>query len=184
MKHTQSSKDGVAGVVLAGRMLVAASALRAFTIVAGACALAYATAAEGAADESKAFRLVPAPKATGSSTGRLEWKSEIPADCPFGKSTNLTGIVFTGRHSDYRCGDTWYPCWADDGNLYSPWTDGNTAGIACSSAEGANASTGHAVMIGDDPLNLTIRNTSPPKKGSASPYIGRYPAGYPSGGCA
>jgi hypothetical protein len=32
-------------------------------------------------------------------------------------------------------------------------------------------------MIGDDPLRLTIRNTSPPKVGSASPYRGRYPCG-------
>ena len=37
--------------------------------------------------------------------------------------------------------------------------------------------TGHAVMIGDDPLKLVIHNTSPPKKASALPYQGRYPAG-------
>jgi len=48
------------------------------------------------------------------------WDSPVREDCPFQKSTSLTGIYFTGRHSDYRCGDTWYPCWASDGNLYSP----------------------------------------------------------------
>ena len=62
------------------------------------------------------------------------WESPLPDDCPFQKSTSLTGIFFTGRHSDYHCGDTWYPCWASDGNLYSPWTDGKTDGVACNSA--------------------------------------------------
>jgi len=101
----------------------------------------------------------------------------IPADCPFQKSTSLTGIRFTGRHSDYHCGDTWYPCWASDGNLYSPWTDGTTDGINCGSGSGKTAKTGHGVMIGDDPLSLEIHNTSPLKEASALPYQGRYPAG-------
>jgi len=105
------------------------------------------------------------------------WKSDIPEDCPFDRSPSLTGIRFTGRHSDYVCGDTWYPSWASDGNLYSPWTDGKTDGIGCSSGGGKDARTGHAVMIGDDPLNLTIKNTSPPKQASALPYKGRSPAG-------
>ena len=59
------------------------------------------------------------------------WQSEVPEDCPFEPSKTLTGIFFTGRHSDYRCGDTFYPSWASDGNLYSPWTDGTTDGIKC-----------------------------------------------------
>lgn len=105
------------------------------------------------------------------------WKADIPEDCPFDRSPSLTGIRFTGRHSDYTCGDTWYPSWASDGNLYSPWTDGKTDGIRCSSGSGKDARTGHAVMIGDDPLNLTIKNTSGPKQASALPYEGRYPAG-------
>ena len=105
------------------------------------------------------------------------WQSPIPADCPFEKSTSLTGLYFTGRHSDYHCGDTWYPSWASDGNLYSPWTDGKTDGIECRSYNGAEAATGHAVMIGDDPLQLTIRNTASPKPAQALPYQGRYPAG-------
>ncbi len=114
---------------------------------------------------------------TGNETEGFVWDSPVPEDCPFPKSSSLTGIRFTGRHSDYHCGDTWYPSWAEDGNLYSPWTDGNTEGIYCTSGEGARARTGHAVMIGDDPLRLEIRNTSPPKEASALPYQGRYPAG-------
>ena len=105
------------------------------------------------------------------------WKSDIPDDCPFEQSQTLTGIFFTGRHSDYHCGDTFYPSWASDGNLYSPWTDGTTDGIGCSSGAGKDAQTGHAAMIGDDPLKLVIKNTSPPKAGSAKPYNGRYPCG-------
>jgi len=105
------------------------------------------------------------------------WKSVLPDDCPFEQSKTLTGMSFTGRHSDYHCGDTWYPCWASDGNLYSPWTDGKTDGIACGSGGGENARTAHAVMVGDDPLKLIIKNTSPPKAASAKPYNGRYPCG-------
>ena len=105
------------------------------------------------------------------------WASAIPDECPFEKSTSLTGIYFTGRHSDYHCGDTWYPCWASDGHLYSPWTDGTTDGINTSSGSGPEAKTGHAIMIGEDPLKLEIHNTSPPKVASALPYRGRYPAG-------
>jgi len=37
------------------------------------------------------------------------WKSEIPADCPFPRSETLTGVLFTGRHSEYHCGDTTAP---------------------------------------------------------------------------
>lgn len=108
-------------------------------------------------------------------TNGFVWDSVIPDDCPFEQSPTLSGIFFTGRHSDYRCGDTFYPSWATDGNLYSPWTDGQTDGMKCSSGNGENAHTGHAVMIGDDPLSLIIKNTSPPKQASAKPYNGRYP---------
>ncbi len=72
----------------------------------------------------------PRKTAADEPTGFV-WKSPVPDDCPFPKSTSLTGIFFTGRHSDYHCGDTWYPCWAGDGNLYSPWTDGKTDGVGC-----------------------------------------------------
>lgn len=107
----------------------------------------------------------------------FEWKSVAPEDCPFEKSAAFTGVYFTGRHSDYHCGDTWYPCWASDGNLYSPWTDGVTDGVGSNSSSGEKATTGQASMIGDDPLRLEIHNTAPPKEASSLPYKGRYPAG-------
>ena len=101
----------------------------------------------------------------------------MPADCPFPRSESLAGLFFTGRHSDYHCGDTIYPSWASDGNLYTPWTDGTTDGISCNSGGCLEKGfhTGHAVLIGDDPLNLVIKNTSPPKRALAAPYRGRYP---------
>jgi hypothetical protein len=89
-------------------------------------------------------------------------------------STSMAGVHFTGRNRAYRAGDTWYPRWADDGNLYSAWTDGGLEGMVSGSSHGENAKTGHAVMIGDDPLSLEIHNTSPPKTASGLPYQGRY----------
>jgi len=103
------------------------------------------------------------------------WPSEPPADIPFERSKEIVGILFTGVHSDYRLADTWYPSWASDGNLYSPWTDGVTDGMHSSSA-GPNATTGQAVLIGDDPLRLRIKALgvcwADPR-----PYGGRYPCG-------
>ena len=48
-----------------------------------------------------------------------------PADCPFPKSPMFGGIEFTGRHAEYTQADTWYPSWASDNKMYSPWTDGD-----------------------------------------------------------
>jgi len=103
------------------------------------------------------------------------WPSQPPEGIPFKQSKELVGILFTGVHSDYRVADTWYPSWASDGNLYSPWTDGQTNGMRSSSG-GRNATTGQAVMIGDDPLNLKIKALGK-TKGDPHPYQGRYPCG-------
>ncbi len=109
------------------------------------------------------------------------WPSLPPADCPFEPSTDITGVAFTIRHSDYYFADTWYPTWAADGNLYSPWTDGSVPRLdggreSSNSAEGKYATTGQAVMIGDDPLNLNVYSLGL-VRGDATPYKGRYPCG-------
>ena len=109
------------------------------------------------------------------------WPSEAPKDCPFELSKDIVGIAFTGVHSDYQVADTWYPSWASDGNLYSPWTDGSTPRADGSrensnSGTGKEATTGQAVVIGDDPLTLKIVSLGL-AKGDASPYKGRYPCG-------
>jgi hypothetical protein len=49
-------------------------------------------------------RLIDAPP-----RGQQVWPSQPPKDCPFPPSQQLGGIFFTGVHSDYHCGDTWYP---------------------------------------------------------------------------
>ena len=79
-----------------------------------------------------------------------------------------------------------------DGNLYSPWTDGNIdwpieqgwdpSNFQCSS-DGRNPSnkgrglsgTGQARILGDDPLHLTIENLGI-QYAAPAPYGGRYPS--------
>jgi len=107
--------------------------------------------------------------------GPFIWPSEPSDGIPFRQSKEFLGVLFTGKHSDYRVADTWYPSWASDGNLYSPWTDGQTDGMRSSSG-GRDAATGQALMIGDDPLNLKIK-TLGTTKGDPHPYQGRYPCG-------
>lgn len=99
----------------------------------------------------------------------------IPTNCPFPASDTLVGLEFTGRHAEYTKADTWYPSWAADGNLYSPWTDGSVNGVS-SGSSGKNAATGSAKIIGDDPLQLQVVE---PRvyKSDPSPYAGRYPCG-------
>jgi len=109
------------------------------------------------------------------------WPSEPPKDCPFEPSKDIVGVAFTGVHSDYHVADTWYPSWALDGNLYSPWTDGSAPRADGSrensnSGTGKDATTGQAVLIGDDPLSLKIVSLGL-FTGDASPYKGRYPCG-------
>ena len=103
------------------------------------------------------------------------WSSEPPADCPFPKSSDITGIAFTGRHTRYSNADTWYPSWAENGNLYSPWTDGSVNNVTSSSG-GPQATTGYATIIGDDPLHLQITDVGV-YAGNPAPYGGRYPCG-------
>ncbi|MHC4498371.1 MAG: hypothetical protein ACYS21_04560, partial [Planctomycetota bacterium] len=86
-----------------------------------------------------------------------------------------------------KVADTWYPSWAADGNLYSPWTDGwcprLDGGREKSSSNGyrgdrtrRQATTGQAIMIGDDPVNLKIYSVGL-SNGDPYPYGGRYPCG-------
>jgi hypothetical protein len=123
------------------------------------------------------------------------WGSPLPGDCPLQKSSEFSGIAWTGRHVQYGNADTWYPSWAADGNLYSPWTDGyllegaegrqqvpfaeNHPAYACNSADylGRKAATAQAKIVGDDPRRLKIVNLVPRVEGSPAPYQGRYPCG-------
>ena len=109
------------------------------------------------------------------------WKSEVPADSPFQQSKELIGIKFLGIKSGFHFGDTWYPSWADDDKLYSPWTDGSCWRLEgssenSSSGDGDHATTGQAVIEGDDPLSLKVFSLGI-NKASSLPYQGRYPCG-------
>ncbi len=113
--------------------------------------------------------------APAAQTAYRIWPGQAPADCPFPKSGTLVGIGLTDRHAEYTGADTWYPSWASDGKMYSPWTDGNVNGYISVSG-GTNATTGHAKIIGDDPLKLQVVDQGV-FKSDPSPYGGRYPCG-------
>ncbi|MBE0653240.1 MAG: DUF4185 domain-containing protein [Bacteroidales bacterium] len=116
------------------------------------------------------------------------WKSEPPADCPFEPSEQLSGIKFPGIKSGFRVGDTWYPSWAEDDRMYSPFTDGHcprldggndlsiSDGVVAFGYGAERTSTGQAVMEGDDPMTLKIYSLGLSHAPSL-PYHGRYPAG-------
>jgi hypothetical protein len=103
------------------------------------------------------------------------WPVTNEAEWPVQKSNEIQDIEFTGRFANYTKADTWYPSWASDGNLYSPWTDGNIGEAGCSSG-GEKASTGHAKIEGEHPFQLKITNLGT-QKASPAPYGGRYPCG-------
>ena len=103
------------------------------------------------------------------------WPSKPPAGCPFQKSTDITGLAFTGRHVRYANADTWYPSWAANGKMYSPWTDGKVGSVSSNSI-GKKATTGYATILGDDPLHLEIIDAGV-YPGDPTPYEGRYPCG-------
>lgn len=124
----------------------------------------------------------------------FRWADNTPEGMPWERSKVFTDILFTGKYANYTNADTWYPAWADDGNLYSPWTDGyisdsNQSGYEpfdeahpdypCNSLDfmGRKAATAQARIIGSDPLKLRIENIKPRVEASPSPYGGRYPCG-------
>jgi len=116
------------------------------------------------------------------------WPNTPPKDCPFLQSAHLSSLSFTGRHINYTNADTWYPSWASDGALYSPWTDGwfgdRTPVLECSShgSEPSNAHRGghsgvcYVKITGDDPMVLTLENLGIDYAHTV-PYGGRYPCG-------
>jgi hypothetical protein len=122
------------------------------------------------------------------------WGDNVPVGCPFVRATDYNEMVFSGRYSNYGNADTWYPSWASDGNLYSPWTDGyilkghSTEYVLfdgahpdypCNSLDfmGRKAATAQAKIVGDDPMNLIVENIPSRVEASPLPYGGRYPCG-------
>ncbi|WP_146398994.1 DUF4185 domain-containing protein [Planctomycetes bacterium CA13] len=105
-----------------------------------------------------------------------EASGELPSGAP-PVSERFRGVEFSGRYANYTKADTWYPSWASDGHLYSPWTDGTIGKMDFVwSAKGKDAETGYARIEGDDPLDLKIADWGT-RVASASPFQGRYPCG-------
>ncbi len=121
------------------------------------------------------FRAKHVCAAQAQQSAPMVWPSQPPADCPFQKSSDITGVAFTGRHVRYANADTWYPSWAANGRMYSPWTDGSVGSISSGSG-GKKATTGYATIVGDDPLHLEIIDAAT-YPGDPTPYGGRYPCG-------
>jgi len=94
------------------------------------------------------------------------------------QSASFAGVRFSGRYANYTKADTWYPTWAKDGNLYSPWTDGTIGKMKKDvwSGGGEKPKTGYAKIIGSNPMKLKIADwgTMP---ATAPPFGGRYPCG-------
>lgn len=108
--------------------------------------------------------------------GPFIYQSHVPDSCPVEQSKEFVAIEFTGRHADYTSADTWYPSWASNGKMYSPYTDGRGGiwGLGWSGGEKAN--TGYAEIEGKDPLNLKVTSLGA-YPGTPKPYGGRYPCG-------
>lgn len=117
------------------------------------------------------------------------WPSKPPTGIPFAQSEAINGIRFLGVKSGYRYGDTWYPTWAANDTLYSPWTDGTTTrldGYTEKANSGYNErgvpvnmysnTTAQGVMVGDDPLTMRVYSTGT-YNAASFPYQGRYPSG-------
>ena len=103
---------------------------------------------------------------------------ETPTGCPFPQSESLKGIRFTGRFANYTDADTWYPSWAADNRMYSPFTDtiGNGVnGTMSRSDKRKKAVVGHAAISGDDPMNLVVSEEGV-IPGPGKRYKGRYPS--------
>jgi hypothetical protein len=97
----------------------------------------------------------------------LSGHSEIPPSDVF------AGVRFTGLHAEYTNADTWFPQWASDGALYSPWTDG-TIGPWSSDSKGRLAMVGYARIEGADPLELAVVPLGT-QLNDPYPYEHRYP---------
>ena len=109
------------------------------------------------------------------------WASETPEDCPFKSSEEFNSIKFLGIKSGYRYGDTWYPTWASNDTLYSPWTDGNTTKrfdgyTDISHSTGPKSHSAQGIIVGSDPMNLKAYSIGTVIEWS-NPYAGRYPCG-------
>ncbi|CAF1477974.1 unnamed protein product [Rotaria sordida] len=103
----------------------------------------------------------------------------VPDNFPLPFSEDLSTYLYAPDcASRYESADTWFVSWAADDLLYSGFTDGTVGNISSSSGAvhpNTNTTTGHAIIMGSNPLNLTI--ISPGVfTSNTGPYAGRYPS--------
>ena len=90
------------------------------------------------------------------------WPSAPPPECPLASSAEWTAVQF-GAGRDYEDAgiraDTWYPTWAADGDLWTPFEDGQVvvSGSSNNTTVAAEASrNGWAILRGDDAMKLEV----------------------------
>ena len=111
----------------------------------------------------------------------VKWVSTPKPGCPFPISKDILGWEYlNGSNANYGGADTFYPTWAEDGNIYTPWTDGTLNNVASHSGAANRApwtsTTGMATVSGDDPFTLDVDKVHTFAAGTW-PYLGRYPCG-------
>ncbi len=103
----------------------------------------------------------------------------VPSDFPLPLSKDISSYLYAPEcAARYGGADTWFVSWANDDLLYSGFTDGtvdNVTSISTAYNPNSNTTTGHVMLMGSNPLNLTILSpgifTS-----NTGPYTGRYPS--------
>lgn len=132
-----------------------------------------------------------APSTINASTNRptklgyVLW-DRFPSDmatCPIPPSTGLVAIGIVGRVSHAHSADTFMPCWAADGSMYTAWQDGYLYSepfvFTNLHAQGWGASgypihSAWAKILGDDPMDISVVDAGliPSYKDG---WAGRYP---------
>ncbi|CAF3869695.1 unnamed protein product, partial [Rotaria sp. Silwood1] len=109
----------------------------------------------------------------------LWYNTIVPDNFPLPLSEDLSAYLYAPDcASRYATADTWFVSWANDDLLYSAFTDGmvdDTTSSSGATYPNSNTTTGHAIIMGSNPLNLTI--ISPGIfESNTGPYTGRYPS--------
>ena len=103
----------------------------------------------------------------------------VPSDFPLPLSKDITGYLFAPEcAARYADADTWFVSWAADDLLYSGFTDGTVNNVSSGSGAGrpnSDTTTGYAMLMGSNPLNLTILSPGV-FVSNTGPFFGRYPA--------
>jgi hypothetical protein len=103
----------------------------------------------------------------------------VPTDFPLPLSKDLSGYLYAPEcAARYGGADTWFVSWAADDLLYSGFTDGRVDNVSSGSGAShpnSDTTTGHAMLMGSNPLNLTILSPGV-FTSNTGPYNGRYPS--------